>query len=126
MSSSTLPENAPASAVGPPTGSGRRVHPGLLALAIGGFGIGLTEFVISGLLSTVAADLHVSVPTAGSLIWGYALAVVAGAFTVTTSLSHRPPKTALLLLLALFVAGNALTAVAPDFAVAVLGRVVTA
>jgi DHA1 family inner membrane transport protein len=125
MSSSTLPENRP-TAAGPPATAGRRLHPGLFALAIGGFGIGLTEFVISGLLSNVAADLGVSVPAAGGLIWGYALAVVVGAFTVTAVLVRRPPKTALLVLLALFVAGNALTAVAPGYAPAVAGRVVTA
>ena len=126
MSSSTLPESTSATAAPPSPAGNRRLNPGLLALAIGGFGIGLTEFIISGLLSNVAGDLHVSVPTAGALIWGYALAVVVGAFTVTAVLSRRPPKTALLVLLALFTAGNALTAVAPDFAVAVAGRVVTA
>ena len=52
---------------------------GLLALALGGFGIGLTEFVIAGLLTPVANDLGVSVPTAGYLVSGYALAVVFGA-----------------------------------------------
>lgn len=103
-----------------------RIHPGLLALSIGGFGIGLTEFVISGLLSAVAADLDVTVPVAGALIWGYALAVVVGAFTVTGYLSRRPPKSALLVLLGLFVAGNALTAIAPNYTVAIVGRVVTA
>jgi len=130
LDGSTLPKNRRAdryhllaTSTGP---TRRRVHPGLVALGIGGFGIGLTEFVIAGLLSTVADDLHVAVPTAGALIWGYALAVVAGAFTVTAALSRRPPKTALLMLLALFVVGNALTALAPDFALAVLGRVVTA
>lgn len=125
MSSSTLPENSTADH---PPGPKRRggINPGLLALAVGGFGIGLTEFVISGLMSNVAADLRVSVPTAGALIWGYALAVVVGAFTVTAFLSRRPPKTALLVLLALFVAGNVLTAVAPSFGVAVVGRVLTA
>jgi DHA1 family inner membrane transport protein len=119
VSTSVLPENfAPVTA--------RRRHPGLFALAVGGFGIGLTEFVISGLLSDVADDLGVSVPAAGTLIWGYALAVVLGAFTVTAVLSRRPPKTALPTLLVLFVVGNALTAIAPNFAVAVLGRVITA
>ncbi len=119
MDSSTLPKNSPDTPA-------RRLHPGLLALAVGGFGIGLTEFVIAGLLTGVADALRVSVPAAGALIWGYALAVVVGAFTVTAVLSRRPPKGALLLLLALFVAGNALTALAPDFGVALLGRVVTA
>ena len=107
----------------PPT---RRLHPGLLALSLGGFGIGLTEFVIAGLLTDVAEDLGVGVPAAGALIWGYALAVVVGAFTVTAALSRRPPKAALLVLLAFFVVGNVLTALAGSFELAVLGRVVTA
>lgn len=121
MDSSTMPEIHSATAT-----SSRRLHPGLIALALGGFGIGLTEFVIAGLLSDVATDLHTSIPSAGALVWGYALAVVVGAFTVTAALSRRPPKAALLILLALFVAGNVLTALAPTFAVAILGRVVTA
>ena len=119
MDSSTLPETRTEN-------RSRRLHPGLLALATGGFGIGLTEFVIAGLITEVGHSLHVSVPTAGVLIWGYALAVVVGAFTVTAALSRRPPKTALLVLLALFIAGNVITSLAPGFAVAVVGRVVTA
>lgn len=119
MDSSTLPKNSSAA---PP----RRLHPGLLALAVGGFGIGLTEFVIAGLLTDVAEALRVSVPTAGALIWGYALAVVVGAFTVTAVLARRPPKAALLVLLMLFVAGNVLTALAPSFGVALFGRIITA
>lgn len=99
---------------------------GLLALALGGFGIGLTEFVIAGLLSDVAKDLEVSVPSAGALVWGYALAVAVGAFTVTAFLAKRPPKTALLVLLGFFVVGNVVTAAAPVFEVAFVGRVVTA
>ena len=55
---------------------------GLLALAIGGFGIGLTEFVIMGLLPDVAADFGVTEAAAGWLITGYALSVVVGALTV--------------------------------------------
>lgn len=102
------------------------LHPGLWALAAGGFGIGLTEFMIAGLLGDVAADFSVSIPVAGLLISGYAIAVVVGAFTVTAYLAARPPKAALLVLLGLFVAGNALVAAAPDFAVAIIGRVLTA
>ncbi len=99
---------------------------GLLALAAGGFGIGLTEFVIAGLLTDVASSLEVSVPAAGALIWSYALAVVVGAFTVTVALAQRPPRSALLVLLGFFVLGNVLTALAPTFALAIVGRVVTA
>ena len=119
MASSTLPKNNAGTPV-------RRLHPGLLALAVGGFGIGLTEFVIAGLLTDVAEALRVTVPTAGALIWGYALAVVVGAFTVTAVLARRPPKAALLVLLMLFVAGNVLTALAPGFGVALVGRIITA
>lgn len=119
MASLTLPENGT-------NVSRSALPPGLFALAIGGFGIGLTEFVISGLLTDVAGSLRVSVPTAGALIWVYALAVVVGAFTVTAALSRRPPKSALLILLAFFIAGNLITALAPTFAVAIVGRIVTA
>ena len=116
MTSLTAPERATAP----------RFHPGLIALAIGGFGIGLTEFVIAGLLSDVARDLDVSVPRAGTLISGYALAVVVGAFTVTTALAKRPPKAALLALLAFFVVGNVLSAWAPNYEVMMAGRVIAA
>ncbi|MEQ7737034.1 MFS transporter, partial [Escherichia coli] len=51
---------------------------GLIALALGGFGIGLTEFVIAGLLPDVAKDFGVSEASAGWFISGYALAVVVG------------------------------------------------
>lgn len=119
MASLTLPKNS-----SPTARSG--FPPGLLALAIGGFGIGLTEFVISGLLTDVATSLKVSVPAAGALIWVYALAVVVGAFTVTAALSRRPPKTALLVLLIFFIIGNVVTAAAPTFEVAIVGRIVTA
>lgn len=109
-----------------PPGTARGFHPGLLALAIGAFGIGLTEFVIAGLLSDVARDLHVSVPMAGHLISGYALAVVLGAFTVTSVLANRPPKAALLVLLGFFIVGNVLSAWAPSYEVLMTGRVVAA
>lgn len=99
---------------------------GLLALALGGFGIGLTEFVIAGLLSTVAGDLGVSIPTAGYLISGYALAVVVGALGLTPVLGSWRPKRALLVLMVLFVAGNVLSAVATGYGVLLLGRVVAA
>ncbi|GAB3744193.1 MFS transporter [Microlunatus parietis] len=104
----------------------RTFHPGLLALSAGGFGIGLTEFVISGLLSDVAADLRVTIPAAGYLISGYALAVVVGAFAVTAALSRRPPKTALIILLGFFLAGNVLSAWAPTYPVIMAGRIVAA
>ncbi|MDF0586098.1 MFS transporter [Tsukamurella sp. 8F] len=103
-----------------------RLHPGLLALALGGFGIGLTEFSITGLLTDVAGDLGVSIPAAGGLVTAYALAVVVGAFTVTLLLVGRPPKVALEILLVLFVVGNVLCAVGPTYEAVMAGRVVAA
>lgn len=104
----------------------RRLHPGLIALALGGFGIGLTEFVIAGLLSDVSIDLAVTVPVAGYLISGYALAVVIGALFVTGFLIKVPPKRALLILLAFFLIGNTLSAWSPSYEVMLAGRIVAA
>lgn len=104
----------------------RRMHPGLIALAMGGFGIGLTEFSITGLLTDVAADLRVTIPAAGGLVTGYALGVVVGAFTVTLALVSRPPKTALQILLALFVVGNLVCAFGPTYEIVLAGRIITA
>ncbi|MDH2456384.1 MFS transporter [Corynebacterium bovis] len=100
--------------------------PALLALSLGGFGIGLTEFVIAGLLSEVATDLRVSIPAAGHLVGAYALAVVPGALILTPFLMRRPPKIALVALLTLFIVGNILSAWSPGYAVMVAGRVVAA
>ncbi|MFC1415508.1 MFS transporter [Streptacidiphilus cavernicola] len=96
----------------------------LLALAIGAFGIGTTEFVIMGLLPDVAASFGVSVPTAGFLVTGYALGVVLGAPLMTLLGTRIPRKNMLMLLMALFVVGNLISAVAPVFAVMLIGRVV--
>ncbi|MDT0567980.1 MFS transporter [Streptomyces sp. DSM 3412] len=96
----------------------------LLALAIGAFGIGTTEFVIMGVLPEVAGDFDVSIPTAGFLVTGYALGVVLGA-PITTALGTRVSrKRMLLLLMALFIVGNLLSAAAPAYSVMLLGRVV--
>ena len=65
---------------------------GLIALAIGGFGIGLTEFVIMGLLPEVAADFRVTEAAAGCLISGYALAVVVGALLLTAAVTRFDRK----------------------------------
>jgi len=99
---------------------------GLIALAIGSFGIGLTEFVIAGLLPDVAATYAVSEASAGWLISGYALAVVVGALFVTAATARLPRKAVLLGLLVLFIAGNVLTAIAPTYGVAMTGRILAA
>ncbi|AXG82080.1 MFS transporter [Streptomyces paludis] len=96
----------------------------LLALAIGAFGIGTTEFVIMGLLPEVAAAYGVTIPTAGLLVTGYALGVVLGAPLMTVLGTRISRKRMLMLLMVLFVAGNVLSALAPTFGVMLAGRVV--
>ncbi|WP_328888111.1 MFS transporter [Streptomyces sp. NBC_00316] len=96
----------------------------LLALAIGAFGIGTTEFVIMGLLPEVAADFQVSIPTAGFLVTGYALGVVLGAPLMTVLGTRVTRKRMLMVLMVLFVIGNAVSAVAPVFGVMLAGRVI--
>ncbi|MDR7160667.1 MFS transporter [Arthrobacter sp. BE255] len=99
---------------------------GLIALALGGFGIGLTEFVIMGLLPEVAADFRVSEATAGWLISGYALAVVVGALLLTAAVTRFERKPVLAVLLVLFVAGNLISAIAPGYGVMMAGRIIAA
>jgi DHA1 family inner membrane transport protein len=98
----------------------------LVALAAGTFALGMTEFVITGLLPAIASDLEVTIPTAGLLISGYALSVVIGGPVVTALVARRPRKPVLLLLLGFFVAGNVLSALATSYAAMLTGRVVTA
>ncbi|MET8567070.1 MFS transporter [Streptomyces sp. NPDC004783] len=85
----------------------------LLALAVGAFGIGTTEFVMMGLLPDVADDLNISIPRAGHLVSAYALGVVVGAPLLAAATARIPRRNVLIGLMALFVTGNALSAVAP-------------
>jgi DHA1 family inner membrane transport protein len=98
----------------------------LLALTAGAFGIGVTEFVIMGLLLDVGADLHVSTSAAGLLISGYALGVVVGAPLLTVATARWPRKKVLLALMAIFVVGNAACALAPGYGLLMAARVVAA
>lgn len=85
----------------------------LLALAVGAFGIGTTEFVMMGLLPDVADDLGISIPTAGHLVSAYALGVVIGAPLLAALTSKLSRRHVLIGLMVLFVVGNALSALAP-------------
>ncbi|WP_217237099.1 MFS transporter [Streptomyces sp. AC555_RSS877] len=87
----------------------------LLALAVGAFGIGTTEFVMMGLLPDVADDLNISLPEAGHLVSAYALGVVVGAPLLAAVTARMARRKVLIGLMALFVAGNALSAFAPDY-----------
>ena len=99
---------------------------GLLALAVGGFGIGLTEFVIMGLLPEVAADFAVSETVAGYLISGYAIAVAVGAIGLTAAVIRLDRKRVLVGLMGLFIAGNLLSALAPTYELLLAGRILAA
>lgn len=98
----------------------------LYALTTGAFGIGVTEFVIMGLLLQVGADLHVSIAAAGLLITGYALGVVVGAPLLTTLTARWSRKTVLLGLMAIFTLGNIACALAPGYGFLMAARVLTA
>jgi DHA1 family inner membrane transport protein len=98
----------------------------ILALAMASFGIGTTEFVIMGLLPDVALDLGVSIPGAGLLVTGYALGVTFGAPFLAIATARMDRRRALLLLMSIFILGNFLCAIAPDYWLLMAARVVTA
>ncbi|WP_068302230.1 MFS transporter [Pararhodobacter sp. CCB-MM2] len=100
--------------------------PALFAMAIGAFGIGLTEFVIAGILPQIALDFDVDVPRAGLMATTYALGVFVGAPILTVLGARIPRKTLLIALAAVFTLGNVITALAPSLPVALAGRVLTA
>ncbi len=99
---------------------------GLIALAMGGFGIGLTEFVIMGLLPEISADFEVTESVAGYLISGYALSVAIGAILLTAAVTRFERKKVLLSLMVLFIIGNLMSALAPSYEVMMGGRIVAA
>ncbi|MEK3824682.1 MULTISPECIES: MFS transporter [Paenibacillus] len=98
----------------------------LLCLTIGAFAIGMTEFIIMGLLPNVATDLNVSIPQAGQLITGYALGVAVGAPILTVFTHKIPQKKLLVLLMCIFIIGNALSVIAPTYGLLISARILTA
>ncbi|MCP8467723.1 MFS transporter [Pseudomonas sp. ZM23] len=98
----------------------------LLVLALSAFAIGTTEFVIMGLLPEVANDLSVSIPSAGWLVSGYAFGVAIGAPIMALLTARLPRKTALLMLMGIFIIGNLLCAVAANYGLLMLARIITA
>ncbi|MCU6499600.1 MFS transporter [Rugamonas sp. A1-17] len=97
----------------------------LLALTISAFAIGTTEFVIVGLLPTIAADLGVNLPSAGLLVSLYALGVAVGAPVLTALTGKVPRKILLLSLMVLFTLGNLLAWKAPGYESLVAARILT-
>lgn len=100
----------------------RGAAPALLALAVGGFTIGTTEFAAMGLLPQIGADLGVSDPVVGHTITAYALGVVVGAPLLTVSAARMSRKTLLILLMTSYTVANVLSAAAPGVEWLVVGR----
>lgn len=102
-----------------------KLNPGLLALSIGAFGIGVTEFAPMGLLPVIANGLGVSIPIAGLLISAYALGVVIGAPLMTLTTGRVPRRTLLIGLAGIFTLGNLLAAVSDSYGMLLAARVLT-
>lgn len=97
----------------------------LLALAIGAFGIGTTEFSPMGMLPVIADGVGVSIPSAGLLVSAYAIGVMVGAPIMTLLFSRFGKRTALMALMAIFTIGNLMSAMAPGYTTLLIARVVT-
>ena len=98
----------------------------LFALALAAFSIGTTEFVINGLLPVLSADLAVSIPTAGLLVTGYATGVAIGGPIIAMLVARLPRKTVIVALTAVFTLGQVLCALAPDYGLLLVARLVSA
>ena len=94
----------------------------VVALALGGFGIGTTEFVSMGLLPDIATGLRVSEPVAGHVISAYALGVVVGAPLIASLTARMPRRTLLLALMAVFTLGNLASVFAPSYGTLIAAR----
>ncbi|WP_151801879.1 MFS transporter [Acinetobacter guillouiae] len=97
----------------------------LLALAIGAFAIGTTEFSPMGFLPQIAENLNISIPTAGMLITAYALGVMIGAPFMTLWFGRFPRRKALILAMIIFTIGNILAAIAPNYWGLMAARILT-
>ena len=97
----------------------------LLPLALGGLGIGSTEFVMMGVLPDVAREFNISIPQAGHMISAYALGVVIGAPTLVAASSRIAPKKILFGLMVMFTVFNSLSAFAPNEFVLLLSRLLS-
>ncbi|WP_292022417.1 MULTISPECIES: MFS transporter [unclassified Brevundimonas] len=97
----------------------------ILALAVGAFGIGVTEFAPMGMLPVIAGDLGVSIPVAGLLISAYAFGVVLGAPLMTLTTGRVPRRSLLIGLMAIFTLGNLLAAVSTSYGMLLAARLIT-
>lgn len=97
----------------------------LLALAIGAFGIGVTEFSPMGMLPVIADGVNVSIPSAGLLVSAYAIGVTVGAPVMTLLLARFGKRAALITLMTIFTIGNIMSALSPDYWTLLASRIVT-
>lgn len=102
--------------------STRHRYIAMVAMALGGFGIGTTEFVAMGLLNLIAEDFSISEDQAGHVISAYALGVVVGAPLITTLTGSIPRRRLALLLMGAFVIGNGLSVFAHSYGILMLSR----
>ncbi len=102
-----------------------KINVPLLALALGAFGIGVTEFSPMGMLPIIADDLAVSIPSAGMLISAYAFGVLVGAPFMTLVFATMARRNLLLLSMAIFTLGNLISALADSYNTLLIGRVIT-
>lgn len=98
---------------------------GLMALSLGAFGIGVTEFAPMGFLPSIATGLGVSIPAAGLLISAYAMGVVVGAPIMTLTTGRLSRRTLLVILAGIFTLGNLMAALSDSYAMMLVARVVT-
>ncbi|WP_026554102.1 MFS transporter [Arthrobacter sp. 35W] len=105
--------------------SPRMVTWAIISLAVGGFGIGTTEFAMMGLLPNIADGVQVSIPEAGHLISAYALGVVVGAPLLAALAAKLPRKQVVIGLMVLFTLGNLSSYFAPDFGTMLVTRFIS-
>ena len=98
----------------------------LYALALAAFAVGTAEFIIAGLLPTMAADLSVSIPTTGLLVTGYALGVAFGGPILALLTAHLPRRPMILSMVALYALGHVFCAIAPNYTTLLIARVLVA
>ena len=96
----------------------------LVSLFLASFCIGTTEFMIAGLLPAISGDLSVSIPTAGLLVTGYAIGVAVGGPIIALMLAGVPRKRAILVTMAIFIAGHVFCALAPSYELLMVGRII--
>jgi DHA1 family inner membrane transport protein len=104
--------------------STRRVVAAIVALSFGGFAIGTTEFVTMGLLPDIADGVRVDIPSAGGVVSAYAIGVVVGAPVIAALATRLPRRAVVSALMAAFLVGNALSALAPGYRTLLVARFV--